>query len=352
MQNYILVADIGGTNTSIALIEHKDGGFTLKSRQVYPTHKLESFSQALSQSLDTFARDLPAVHISVACLSIAGPVKDGYSVPTNIAWTLDRREIEKEFGFETTVINDFTALCYGISLLDVNNPAKITPLPHPDGKIPAQQDHTQGIAIKAVLGAGTGLGVGYLIEEGNRILALPAEGGHVDFAPHSTMGRELALYMEKRVGTPLDAENLVSGFGIANIFHFMRDERAADSQAVREIAALSDREKPEAISQQARHDETCKTIITLFVEMYARMAHNLALTFIPRKGLFLAGGITSKNREFFLEDNYFMKIFLHNINSSIRPLLADIPVYIVEDYSTSLYGAANALVQTFTQDHF
>ena len=152
--------------------------------------------------------------------------------------------------------------------------------------------------------------------------------------------------MEKRAGFPLNAERLVSGFGIANIFHFMRDEKGSDSQVVRKIDALDDRDKPEAISQHAKQDETCRTIITLFVEMYARIAHNFALTFIPRRGLFLAGGITAKNKEFFLDDHYFMKIFLHNINSAVRPLLAEIPVYIVEDYCTSLYGAANALIQT------
>lgn len=131
----------------------------------------------------------------------------------------------------------------------------------------------------------------------------------------------------------------------------MRDEKGADSPAVRQIASLSDLEKPSAISRAARAtattggDETCGDIMTLFVEIYARKAHNVALSFIPKKGLFLAGGIAAKNREFFLKDNLFMKTFLHNINSPVRPLLSEIPVYILEDYQISLYGAAHAFLQ-------
>ena len=346
MSTQILSADIGGTNTSIAVIEHENATFTLLARQVYQTHAIQSFSEALHRAMEVFERELEELRISSACLSIAGPVKNNHAIPTNISWTLDGREIEQEFGFETTVINDFTALCYGIPLLDINNPQKITVLPHPDGTIPTQQDHLPGIGVSAVVGAGTGLGVGYLIEEADRILALPAEGGHSDFHPYGATGRELALYMEKKAGQPLNAERLVSGGGLVNIFHFMKDEKGANSRIIRDIASLEDREKPRAISRQAHNDETCRTIIALFVEMYARIAHNFALAYIPRRGLFIAGGIAAKNKEFFLEDNRFMKIFLHNINPIVRPLLADIPVYIVEDYRTSLYGAAHALVQT------
>ena len=39
-----------------------------------------------------------------------------------------------------------------------------------------------------------------------------------------------------------------------------------------------------------------------------------------------------------------MKNFERNYNPILRPLLKKIPVYIVRDYSISLYGAANAAV--------
>jgi glucokinase len=82
----------------------------------------------------------------------------------------------------------------------------------------------------------------------------------------------------------------------------------------------------------------------LFVKMYGSFAGSLAVVFLPFGGIYLAGGIATKNEWLFLEDNLFMKYFEQNYNPILRPLLKKIPVYIVRDYSISLYGAANAAV--------
>ncbi len=345
----LLSADIGGTNTSIALIEYDNGTFTLKERKVYATKDLENFSQALSDFFQTLADFAPHnphnKKITAACLSIAGPIKDKHCVPTNIPWTLNGYEIERQFGIPTMVINDFTAVCYGIPLLDIHDLSKIHPLPLPNGRLPPQQDYLPGISVQAAVGAGTGLGLGYILTDKKRICAMPAEGGHADFAPHNALSRELNIYLGEKLGFPVHAEHLVSGQGIVNIFHFMRDVQGADSPEIQKISSLEDRDKPEAISEAAQRDKTCGSIIKLFIELYARAAHNVALSFIPKKGLFLAGGIAAKNKHLFLEEHHFMKNFIHNTNNSIQAVLRDVPVYIVEDYCTSLYGAAHAFIQ-------
>jgi glucokinase len=342
---YILAGDIGGTNTSLALVRDDEGQFTIKSRRVYETQKLPDLSAAIRDALEAFRGELGDITIQASCLSIAGPVQNNACVPTNISWTLDGNEIEKEFGFRTLVINDFTAICYGIPLLNPADPEELTPLPHPGGSVPAPAEYLPGVGVQAVVGAGTGLGVGFLIAEQSRVLAMPAEGGHVDYGPFDEDTVALRDWMHQKLGEAPEPEMFISGLGIANIFRFMLEERRADSETVRRIASLPDGEKPPAISAAADEDETCRTIMTMFVRMYARVAHNLALSYIPKKGLFLAGGIAAKNKRFFLEDHRFMTAFLHNYQSSIRPVLADIPVYIVEDYKISLYGAAHAFVQ-------
>ncbi len=342
---YILAGDIGGTNTSLALVQDDRGKYTIHSRKVYATQKLNNLAEAITPALEAFRQELGDIDIQAACLSIAGPVQNNRCVPTNIKWTLDGRDIEDRYGFPALVINDFTAICYGIPLLNPDNPDEITPLIHPDGNFPRWKEYLPGVGIQAVVGAGTGLGVGYLIEEQDRILALPAEGGHTDFAPFDDITLELRNWMTARNGAAPEPEMFVSGIGIANIFRFMREEKGADSPELNRIADLPDVEKPPAISMSAKQDETCRLIMETFVKMYARTAHNLALSFIPRKGLFLAGGIAAKNKEFFIRDDLFMKNFLFNYQSSIRPVLESIPVYIVEDYKISLYGAAHAYVQ-------
>jgi len=66
------------------------------------------------------------------------------------------------------------------------------------------------------------------------------------------------------------------------------------------------------------------------------------VVFFALGGMYLAGGIVTKNEKYFTDDNLFMKYFEMNYNPNIRPLLKKIPVYIIKDYSISLYGAANA----------
>ena len=113
---------------------------------------------------------------------------------------------------------------------------------------------------------------------------------------------------------------------------------------LKEIDQAKDEDKPALISQNAKDNQVCRDIMKLFVKMYGSFAGSLAVVFMPFGGVYLAGGIATKNEWLFLENNLFMKNFERNYNPNIRPLLKKIPVYIVRDYSISLYGAANAAV--------
>ena len=80
----------------------------------------------------------------------------------------------------------------------------------------------------------------------------------------------------------------------------------------------------------------------LFVRMYAKVASNVALTLLPTQGLYLAGGIVSKNADWFLRQGEFISAFETVYKESLVDTLRNIPVYIVNDYAISLYGAAHA----------
>ncbi|HEY9053629.1 MAG TPA: glucokinase, partial [Rectinemataceae bacterium] len=72
---------------------------------------------------------------------------------------------------------------------------------------------------------------------------------------------------------------------------------------------------------------------------------SLCAVFLPSGGVYLAGGISSKNESFFLENNRFMRAFERNYAPHIRETLSSLPVMIVRNYSVSLVGAANAAIQ-------
>jgi glucokinase len=140
-------------------------------------------------------------------------------------------------------------------------------------------------------------------------------------------------------------EPFVSGQGIANIYNYLKDgKKLVIDGVLKEIDQAKDEDKPALISQNAKDNQVCRDIMKLFVKMYGSFAGSLAVIFMPFGGVYLAGGIATKNEWLFLENNLFMKNFERNYNPNIRPLLKKIPVYIVRDYSISLYGAANAAV--------
>jgi glucokinase len=331
-----LAADVGGTNTSFGLFEPRGDRYALTETLRFPTQELRAFSDALKDALDHFAlRDARPV----LTVSGAGPIRNRRCELTNAPWGIDATQIEKEFRVRTLLINDFSAICYGLPLLDPHDPEQLRPLAHPDGNLPEGDGN-----VRAAVGAGTGLGVGFLMgtQDGRGHMALPSEGGHVDFAPFDDESREYWVFLHDRFKTNPDSELLISGQGIANLFSFYREHRGADSYILRRIADTSEAERPAMISAEAGTDETCTRIMRRFVTLYGRFASNIAVTMLPMRGIYLAGGIASKNARWFDEDARFMRAFETHYKDSVRPILREIPVYIVMDYGVSLYGGAYA----------
>src|SRR5262249_19762412 len=115
-----------------------------------------------------------------ACFSVAGPVKNGVSRLTNLPWVVDKAELSRSLGIaRVDVINDFHAVALGIERLSGQD---LAPLNH--GKI---EPH----GPIAVIGAGTGLGEAVLVWDGSQYVAVPSEGGHVEFGPRNALELKL-----------------------------------------------------------------------------------------------------------------------------------------------------------------
>ena len=116
-----------------------------------------------------------------------------------------------------------------------------------------------------------------------------------------------------------------------------------DDPVVLSILREPDTNKPAAISRGAASSHPgCVRVMKTFVKVYARFASNVASFLIPKGGIYLAGGISGKNLELFVQDNLFITFFEQHCNPNILKVLEEIPIYVIKDYSISLYGAANA----------
>jgi len=88
-------------------------------------------------------------------------------------------------------------------------------------------------------------------------------------------------------------------------------------------------------------------MLRLFVKMLARYASDISTLLLPFGGFYLAGGVAQKELRWLEKDNLFMKYYEMAHNKNIKPLLMQVPVYLIKDYSISLYGAANCYWHAF-----
>ena len=84
-----------------------------------------------------------------------------------------------------------------------------------------------------------------------------------------------------------------------------------------------------------------KRCASLLIQRTAGTSNAIAV-FLPKGGLFLAGGVVAKNVDRFLEDGCFMARFERNYRTHLDQLTRGTPIYLVHDYDLSLYGAAHA----------
>jgi glucokinase len=340
----ILAGDIGGTNTNLALIGKKGGTFTLVMDRHYRTKDEPSLVEPLGRFLAEASREHAGMTPELCCISGAGPVVDERITLTNAPWAIDAKAIVSAYSIPTTLINDFTAVSYGVILLDPSSPEQITLLPHSDGSRPMPQP-----GVRLVVGAGTGLGVGYVVKVRNKVEALPSEGGHVTLPVYDEESRGFQAWLEGRYGFVPGAEAGVSGQGIANIFAYLAETASgrgeAPGKAARKILDTPEVERPALVASAADSEPLCAKAMDMFIKLYARVAADHTATFLPSGGVFLAGGVPAKNEARFLEGYRFMAMFERSYAKHIRAILAKTPVMIVKDYSISLYGAANAAVE-------
>jgi glucokinase len=331
----ILVGDVGGTNTTLALLSHSEKLFRLERRQRYASLRLSGLEDALGDFLAQ-----PHEELEVCCLSGAGPARDNRCTLTNVPWLIDGKRISHELGIPTFVINDFTAICYALPLIDTHDAISAIAFPRPDGTVPVSAG-----SVRAVIGAGTGLGTGYLTMDKDRFFAHASEGGHSDFATTDDEMRGLAAYLADRHDFPPGAEQYVSGQCITNAFRYLAESRhIANDPRIERILSMSDSEIPGAVAGGAEEEANLADIMRLFVRMYARYASNTALFLLPTGGLYLAGGIAAKNLHWFTDDHLFMNHFVKNYNAGMRSILRSIPVHLITAYDVSLYGAAHAAI--------
>lgn len=310
-----ILADIGGTNTRVALA---DGA------QVLPD-SIARFSNA-----DYKARGQDIAHILAdylsqsgktvtgVCVAAAGPVQDGVATMTNLDWVMDKAKLSAATGASrVAILNDLQAQGQALGHIAAANLRPVIDGPTESGSM-------------LVVGLGTGVNAAPVHGIGAARVVPPSECGHVNMPVRCDEDLALMRFIEVLLSRRNEVahcgvEEVLSGRGLANLYAFAATDPDSTITSAQVFAALN---AGDATADHAAH---------LYTRILAQTLADLALIHLPYGGIFLIGGMARAMTPHF---------FRHGLTQTFREtrrvdlLEKHFSVAVVEDDFAALTGCA------------
>jgi glucokinase len=316
-----VVADIGGTNARFGWLSGR--GARVAHVRTLPVPDFAGLPQAVQAYLEEVSAVLGAAYQRPlrAAFAVATAVTQDRVDLTNSHWSFSRATVQAELRLDgLLVLNDFEALALALPRL---SPSQF----RSRGALPSGQ------GCMAVIGPGTGLGVGGVIPTRHGWIALPGEGGHATLAAGDEFESAL-LACARRVHPHVSAERLLSGIGLPVLCGAVADVLGASAGML----------TTEMVVERglAGADAVCSRTLDVFCSMLGSFAGNVALTLGARGGVFIGGGIVPR-----LGERFFASDFRERFDAKgrFRPYLETIPTALITDTLAALTGAALAIEQ-------
>lgn len=292
-----MLVDIGGTNlrTAIANIG--------SSALINPVKRNHNQIVSIDALINNFLKeDLAIKHI---VFSVAGPKINNSISMTNAELQIDRNYILENFKLDSChILNDWESIGHSLSIVKNH-----------ETKFINQVEPFNDVAL--VLGPGTGLGAALVIRDD---IILPTELGNSSISI-SKIIQELTPINENDFN---NIESIISGKGLAKIFFL--------------ISGL--KKNPEEIVATYESDKLAKKSIDIFLISISQLLSELALIYMPGKGIYLSGALIRTLIKF-LDFDSFTKNFLENKKSPHKEILKQIPLAVINKHMASLHGSLN-----------
>jgi glucokinase len=303
----VLVADVGGTNTRVALAR----GTTLV------TGTTERFRNAEHSGLETVLAEYLSKHRNLparAAIALAGPVRGPVAEMTNLGWRVEARELGRMTGIrEVALLNDLQAQGHA--------------LPHlPADHLRIIRDGQPVTGARLVIGLGTGVNAAPVYPAGAGHIVPPAEAGHIHLPQQTEEDQHLARWLVARRGFA-SVEDVLAGSGLERLYAYHAEQvggaPARDAGAIMVAMAEGDA----LATRTGRH----------YVRLLAQYTADLALTTLPFGGIYYIGGVARAFTPFMARFGY-EEAFTDM--GRFSQLVAQFPVALVEDDFAALTGCA------------
>ncbi len=317
---YSLLADIGGTNTRVALARGTE--LLPDTIRRYRNAEYPGLATVIAAFLDENGHP----DCAGACVAAAGAVRDGVATLTNLGWVIDGETVARAAQAETVaVLNDLQAQGHALGHLA---PEAINCII--EG--PEAPPH----ATRLVIGLGTGFNCAPVYETPGGRFVPPAEAGHANLPIRTEDQLSLGRELEDVHGFP-SVEEVLSGRGITHVYAWL----AARADVLREKTSTDI-----LAEAQAGTNPLATETLRLFVQMFGDVTGNLALIHLPFGGIYLIGGMARAVVPWMAPFGYADAL---RDKGRFAGFMKNFPVYVIEDDYAALTGCAHHLAHLLAQ---
>lgn len=288
--NKLLLIDIGGTNMRYATAYSDSDEISSINKKVFNE---ATFYENLEELIKEH-------NINTLIMSVAGPKIDNSITMTNKNFSFNQDNIKEKFKLkECYLLNDWESIAHSYSY--IKESIKIIQ----DGKT-----YNNNLLF---FGPGTGLGAAFYMNE----VVLPTELGNTkNFIESLKKNFKNVTFEASRL------EDIISGSGISKIYETLTHEKLSAEDIFEKFL---DKE-PDALF-----------VINGFIKSLSQTLSDLTLSFLPGKGILLAGSLSRSIYTHFNEQNFF-KPFINNNTGMHFDILKNTPIGVITKERTPLYG--------------
>jgi glucokinase len=308
-----VAADVGGTHARVALLRAPPGGEPGVDVLAYRKFACADYP-GLPELVRSFVERDAALPVRRCVIACAGQAVGDSIVNDNLAWPVSLPALRHVLAFDdVALLNDFEALGYALDDLRDTDSLLLCGPP----------THSEGPAL--VVGPGTGLGAAVRLSP---MRVLTTEAGQMDLAPVAAREREVLAHLAAGEGH-VPYERILSGPGLLTLYATLRALRGQPPELA----------QPEAITAAAcdGSDADAVETVEIFCALLGGFVGNLAMAYMARGGVYLAGGVLPEIREL-LQRSRFVDRFLSK--GGMREFLLRVPVRLIEHGRHGVLGAA------------
>lgn len=309
----VIVADIGGTNTRVALADGK----------LVRQDSIRRFSNADYSSLEPVLRqyltEAGIAAVDGVCVAAAGPVRDGVAVMTNLDWTIDAAQLIRATGArQTAILNDLQAQGHALGHIEAQFLRPLIAGPQLAG------------AAMLVVGVGTGMNAAPVHDTPWGRVVAASECGHISMPVQTEQDFRLSKFIASYGAFAhgfAGVEDVLAGRGLERVHAFITHEAGTPQ----------DRKAADIMTALAAGDPLAVQTARLYVHLLGAELGNLALIHLPFGGLYLIGGVARAMTPYMAELGLTAAF---RDKGRFAEFMASFSVFVVEDDFAALTGCA------------